>query len=93
MRAEGTFLLIHLCASQISSNLFKNEITNNLVLNCGLYNNMAKAAGTAEYTDCNECPVYDTKQSDDEAPVMQVLRECGVPLYCYQSLIYTSPEW
>ena len=37
--------------------------------------NLAQSAGTAEYTDCisaerlyspNECPVYDTKQSDGE---------------------------
>ena len=28
-------------------------------------------AGAVEYTDCiNECPVYDTKQSDGEVPVM-----------------------
>ena len=41
---------------------------------------IAKSAGAVEYTDCNsvegqdptpnECPRYDTKQSDDEAPVM-----------------------
>ena len=40
---------------------------------------MAKSAGTVEYIDCiaaegqdfpNECPRYDTKQSDSEVPVM-----------------------
>ena len=40
---------------------------------------MTQSAGAAEYTDCfsaegwdssNECPGYDTKQSDNEAPVM-----------------------
>ena len=40
---------------------------------------MAQSAGAAEYTDCiftedadfpNECPEYDTKQSDGEALVM-----------------------
>ena len=40
---------------------------------------MAQLAGDAEYTDCisaegwdspNECPGYDTKQSDGETPVM-----------------------
>ena len=40
---------------------------------------MAQSAGFVEYTDCvsredqdfhHECPGYDTKQSDDEAPVM-----------------------
>ena len=40
---------------------------------------MSQSAGAVEYTDCisakwlnspNECPRYDTKQSDDEAPVM-----------------------
>ena len=43
---------------------------------------MAQLAGGADYTDCisaegyphpNECPGYDTKQSDGEAPVMLVL--------------------
>ena len=41
---------------------------------------LAQLAGAAEYTNCisakgedshNECPRYETKQSDDEAPVMQ----------------------
>ena len=40
--------------------------------------NVALLAGTVEYTDCisteeidpNECPVYDTKQSDGETQVM-----------------------
>ena len=41
--------------------------------------NRAQWAGTAEYTDCvsakgenspNECPGYDTKQSDSDASVM-----------------------
>ena len=32
---------------------------------------LAQSAGAAEYTDCiNECPGYDTKQSDCEAPFM-----------------------
>ena len=41
---------------------------------------LAQLAGAAEYTDCtsaegirpspNECPGYDTKQSDGEVPVM-----------------------
>ena len=34
---------------------------------------MAQSAGTAEYTDCNsdnECPGYDTKQSNGDASVM-----------------------
>ena len=49
---------------------------------CGFSNlksNIAQSAGTVEYIDFtsaevvrrpNECPVYDTKQSDDEVPVM-----------------------
>ena len=40
--------------------------------------NLAQSAGAVEYTDCtsaervrkNECPGYDTKQSDGEVPVM-----------------------
>ena len=39
---------------------------------------IAQSATAVEYTDCisvgvrtsNECPVYDTKQSDGEVPVM-----------------------
>ena len=30
----------------------------------------AQSAGDVEYTDSKECPVYDTKHSDDEVPVM-----------------------
>ena len=42
-----------------------------------------QSAGTVEYTDCisaerydslNECPRYDIKQSDVEAPVMMQFR-------------------
>ena len=42
-----------------------------------LKHQIAQLAGSVEYTDCasavrphNECPVYDTKQSDGEVPVM-----------------------
>ena len=43
---------------------------------------ITQLAGTVEYTDCfsagrvrppNECPKYDSKQSDGEVPVMQEL--------------------
>ena len=39
---------------------------------------MMASAGAAEYTDCifpNECPRYDTKQSDGKASVMLELWE------------------
>ncbi len=37
---------------------------------------MAQSAGAEEHTNCiNECPGYDTKQSDGEAPVMLELWE------------------
>ena len=42
-----------------------------------LHLSMAQSAGAVEYTDCfsasplpNECPAYDTKQSNSEVPVM-----------------------
>ena len=38
----------------------------------------AQSAGAVEYTDCfspNECPEYDTKQSDGEVPAMLELWE------------------
>ena len=50
----------------------------------GLKYCFARLAGAVEYTDCisaegyvtpNECPGYDTKQSDGEVPVMQDLWE------------------
>ena len=41
----------------------------------------------------NECPVYDTKQSDDEVPVMLEFWECGAPLHCHCSQVHCSPEW
>ena len=42
----------------------------------------------------NECPTYDTEQSDGEAPVMLEFGECGVPLHCHSSQIYgvVAPE-
>ncbi len=33
-------------------------------------NYIAQSAGAVEYTDCNECPGYDTKQSDGEVPAV-----------------------
>ena len=48
------------------------------ILNKNFLNNLiAQSAGAVEYTDCtsaegvrNQCPEYDTKQSDGEVPVM-----------------------
>ena len=46
---------------------------------CNYSKHLAQSAGAIEYTNCtsvegkdhsNECPVYDTKQSDGEVPVM-----------------------
>ena len=34
---------------------------------------------------------YDTKQSYSEAPVMQEVWECGVPLYCYRFQVDSVP--
>ena len=37
---------------------------------------VAQSVGAVEYTDCfNECPAYDTKQSDGEVPIMLELWE------------------
>ena len=41
----------------------------------------------------NECPRYDTKQSDGEVPVMLELWECGVPLHDHCSQVHSGPEW
>ena len=41
----------------------------------------------------NECPGYDTKQSDGEVPVTLELGECGVPLYCHRSQVHSGPAW
>ena len=60
---------------------------------------MAQSAGAAEYTDCfsvegqdfsNECPRYDTKQSDGEAPVMLEL----LGMWSTPSLLsFPDPLW
>ena len=43
-----------------------------------LYHKFAQSAGVVEYTDPphNECPGYDTKQSDGEVPVMYLHLNC-----------------
>ena len=55
----------------------------------------AQSAGTIGFTDCfsaegkdypNKCPVYDTKQSDGEVPVM-------LELWGMRSQVYSGPEW
>ena len=62
----------------------------------------AYSAGVTEYTDWisvegqdspNECPAYDTKQSDDEASVMLEHWEFGVPHFWYHSQVHSDPEW
>ena len=41
----------------------------------------------------NECPGYDTKQSDGEVPAPGwSFGECGVPLYYYRSQVHSGPE-
>ena len=41
----------------------------------------------------NECPGYDTKQSNGEDPVMLELEECRVPLHCHRSQVHSVAEW
>ena len=60
-------------------------LTVSFEINSNIY--VAQSTGVEEYTDCtsaegktsllNECPGYDTKQSDDEVPVM--LELWGMP--------------
>ena len=44
-------------------------------------------------TPPNECPRYDTKQSDGDIPKCWSFGECGVPLYCHPSQVHSGPEW
>ena len=64
---------------------------------------VAQSAGVVEYTDClsaeelpplphNECPGFDSKQSDSEATVMPQLWECRALLYCYRFLAHFGLE-
>ena len=41
----------------------------------------------------DECPGYDTKQSDGEAPVMLGHGECRAPLHCHCFQVHSGPEW
>ena len=61
---------------------------------------MVESAGAVEY-DCfsaegqdspNECPIYDSKKTDGEVPVMLEFKECGVPLYCNRSQVLSDLE-
>ena len=70
----------------------------------GGYNTfLAQSAGAVEYPDCfsaegvrptpNECPGYDTKQSDGE--VLEMLELWGMrstPLL-HRSQVHSDPEW
>ena len=42
-------------------------------------------------TPPNECPGYDSKQSDGEVPVMH--GEYGAPLHCHFSQVLFGPAW
>ena len=41
----------------------------------------------------NECPRYDTKQSDGEVPVMPEFGECGAHLHCHRAQVHSGPQW
>ena len=65
------------------------------------YVHWAQSGGAVEFTDCiftegydslNEFPGYDTKQSDDEAPVMQELWEMQGTLHYYHSQVHSASE-
>ena len=67
-----------------------------------LQKNIAQSAGAVEYTDFtssegldprNECPGYDTKQSDGEVPVILGLWGKRAPLHCHCSQVHFGPEW
>ena len=60
---------------------------------------IAQSAEVVEYTDCrgvrplpNECPEYDTKQSDGEVPVMLELWGMRSTFYCHRSQVHSDPE-
>ena len=64
--------------------------------------NLAQLAEAVEYADCvsaarytnptKKCPVYDTKPSDGEAPILD-FGECGISLHCYYYQVNSYPEW
>ena len=66
----------------------------------------SQSSGAVEYIDCiyaewgdksslssNECPGYDTKLSNGEAPVMLEFGECGVPLRYHCFHVHSHREW
>ena len=71
-------------------------------IDCILSEEVIQSAGAVEYTNCissegvrpppNECPVYDTKQSDGEVLVILELWECGVLLHCHRSQFHSGPK-
>ena len=66
------------------------------------HNYVAQSAGAAEYTNCiaaegldtsSECPRYDTKQSDCEAPVMlELWVMLSTPFTAIAPRSYSGPE-
>ena len=57
---------------------------------------MTQSVWPAEYTYCispDECPGYDTKQSDVEAPVMlKIWGNLELPLLCHHSRVNSDLE-
>ena len=48
---------------------------------------------SCDTTKHSVCPGYDTKQSDDEVPVMWEFGECGVPLHYLHFQVHSGLEW
>ena len=72
-----------------------------LLLSFDWFVNVTQSAGAGEYTDCtstesqdsppNECPVYDTKQSDGNVPVMLGLWGMRGTLHSHCSHVHSGP--
>ena len=63
---------------------------------------LTQSTGAIEYTVCisaeeydssNECPEYDSKQSDDEAPIMLELWGMQSIHHCHCSQVHSGSEW
>ena len=82
MEFKRNCIFFNCCKLQLS--IYYTESSMHHLMRCTcleslLYTNFALLAGAVEYTNCfsaeekdtlNECPGYDTKQSDAEVPVM-----------------------
>ena len=71
----------------VTNNLYRSDFHSNIYIYIYIYIYFLPLFAP------NECPAYDTKQSEGEISMMLWIGECGVFLNCHFSQVHYGSEW